>query len=76
MYGSKVCIQEFWYIVSGLDIQLETSEYYSPARSRLQVAKYDESYTVFFELLIRINGLVVKTGCRESGDMGSIPEEC
>ena len=30
----------------------------------------------FFELLIRTNGLVVKTGCRESGDMGSIPKEC
>ena len=26
MYPSKVCIQEFWYIVSGLDIQLEQSQ--------------------------------------------------
>ena len=42
----------------------------------LQVAKYDDSYTVFFKQLIRTNGLVVNTGCRESGDMGSIPDDC
>ena len=45
-------------------------------KNQLQVAKYDESYTVFFKQLIRSYGLVVKTGCRESGDMGSIPDEC
>ena len=39
------------------------------------VAKYDERYTVFFKYLARINGLVVKTGCRESGDLGSISGE-
>ena len=27
MYRSKVCVQEFSYFVSGLDIQLEKSEY-------------------------------------------------
>ena len=26
MYRSKVCVQEFWYTVSGLDIQLEQFE--------------------------------------------------
>ena len=41
----------------------------------VQLAKYDESYTVFFQFLIRTHGLVVKTGCRESSDMGSIPDE-
>ena len=45
------------------------------AKNRLQVAKYDESYTAFFEQLIRTSGLVVKVGRRESGDMDSIPDE-
>ena len=77
MYRSKVCVREFSYFVSGLDIQLEKSEYNSPVRkkNRLQMAKYDESYTVFFQQLIRTNGLVVKTGCRGFGNLGSIPEE-
>ena len=72
IYRSKVCVQEFLYIVSGLDIQFEKSEYDSPVcqKNRLQVAKYDESYTVFFETLIRINGSVVKTGCSESDWVG------
>ena len=40
MYRSKVCIQEFWYFVSGLDIQLEKSEYESLYDSPVwQVAK-------------------------------------
>ena len=45
-------------------------------KNQLQVAKYDDSYTVFFKRLIRTYGLVVKTGCGESGNMGSIPDEC
>ena len=32
-------------------------------------------YTVLFQLLIRTHGLVDKTGCRESGNMGSIPDD-
>ena len=35
MYQSKVCVQEFWYFVSGLDIQLEKSEYDSPVRQKI-----------------------------------------
>ena len=31
MYRSKVCAQEFWYFVPGLDIQLEQSENDNPA---------------------------------------------
>ena len=44
MYQSKVCVQEFSYFVSGLEIQLEQSKNYSPVRKKnqLQVAKYDE----------------------------------
>ena len=35
MSQSKVCVQEFWYFVSGLDIQVEKSEYYSPVRQKI-----------------------------------------
>ena len=42
-------------------------------KNQLQVAKYDESYTVFFQ---RTYGLVVKVSRRESGDMGLILDEC
>ena len=31
MYLSKVFVQEFWYFMSGLDIQPEQSENYNPA---------------------------------------------
>ena len=55
--------------MSGLDIQLEKSENDSPVtvvcKDRLQVAKYDKSYTVFFRQLIRTNGLVVKVSSSE-----------
>ena len=35
MYRSKVCVQEFSYFVSGLDIQLEKSEYDSPVCQKI-----------------------------------------
>ena len=72
MYRSKVCSQEFWYFVSGLDIQLEQSEYDSdvPKKNRLQVAKYDDSYKVFFESLIRTKGTIVKVSWSEFEDLG------
>ena len=44
-------------------------------KHQLQVAKYDESYTVIFEQLIRTNGLVVKVSHSVSGDMGLILDE-
>ena len=31
MYRSKVCVQEFWYVVPGLDIQPELSKNDIPA---------------------------------------------
>ena len=34
MYRSKVCVQEFSYFVSDLDIQLEKSEYDSPVSKK------------------------------------------
>ena len=42
----------------------------------LKVAKFKKSYTVYFPHLIRICGFVVWASSRESGDMGSIPDEC
>ena len=49
MYQSKVYVQEFSYMVSGLDIQLEnpgmTVLY---AKNQLQALRFDESCTVFF----------------------------
>ena len=81
MYRSKVCVQEFSYFVSGLDIQVEKSEYYSPVRQKISCRWWNmrshipffSSYSYYF---IRTYGLVVKTGCRESGDVGSIPDDC
>ena len=61
MYLSKVCVQEFSYFVSGLDIQLEKSEYDSPVRKKIGCRWQDTtSHTVFFEQSIRTNGLLVK----------------
>ena len=45
MYRSKVCFQQFWYIVSGLDVQFEQSDNDNPVGKKngcinLQVAKY------------------------------------
>ena len=42
----------------------------------LQVAKYDESCTIFFAHLIRTNGLVFYVSLRESGNLGLNPDEC
>ena len=81
MYRSKVCVQEFSYFVSGLDIQLEKSEYYSPVRKKIGCRWQNTTSLIqfysgnWYEPMAQWL-LLVKTGCRESGDMGSIPEEC
>ena len=71
MYWSKVCVQEFSFFVSGLDIQLEQSEYDSPVCKKISCrwhhGKIGRVMYCFF---------VVKVSHRESGDMGSIPDEC
>ena len=79
MYRSKVCVQEFWCIVSGLDIQPEQSDYDNPARKKkkavpkcvFHVARYDDSCTVFFVELVPIYGSLVKTSHSESDNIGS-----
>ena len=44
MYWSIVCVQEFWYRVSGLDIQPEQSENNNAAhQNRFQVARLEKS---------------------------------
>ena len=76
MYRSKV--QGFWYYVSGLDIQLEKSEYDSPLRKKIGCRWQNTTSHVlfFFEQSIRTNGLAVMACRREKGDMGSIPDLC
>ena len=69
----RFCDLEFSYFVSGLDIQLEKSEYDSPVRKKI-VCKWRNttSHIPFFSAVDTIQWL--ETGCRESGDMGSNPE--
>ena len=73
MYQSKGCVQEFSYIVSCVDIQLEQSQYNSPN----SVAGCEKRRVIyrFFQQLIRTYGLVVKASRRESDGMDSIPDE-
>ena len=75
MYHSMVCIQEFWYFVSGLDIQLEQSKNNSPVCQKIGCRWRNTTSHILFFLpeLIRTNGLVVKMSSRDSGDLGSIP---
>ena len=76
-YRSKICVQEFSYFVSGLDVQVEKSEYDSSVRQKISCRwRNMTSYIPFFEKLIQTYGLVVKAGCRKSGDMGSVPDDC
>ena len=60
-------------LIFNLDNQGTTVLY---PKNWLQVAKYDESYTVFLKLVIWTYGLVVKVSCSECGNSGSIPDEC
>ena len=50
MHQYNVCCQDAWYILSGLDIQLEQSENKNPAlRNLVEGCEiYDKSYTLFF----------------------------
>ena len=58
MYREIICGQKFWHILSGLgiwlELQVEQSENDSAAllhtKNWFKVAKYDESYTVSFNI--------------------------
>ena len=64
--------------MSDLEIHFKQSKNDSPVRKKswLQVAKYNESYTLFFKQLIRTNGVVVKVSSSKFDYLGSIPDEC
>ena len=65
MYRSKACVQEFSYFVSGLIFNLKnpsTTVVY--AKKSVAGGEIRRVIYRFFAQLIRINGLVVKPGCR------------
>ena len=68
MCRSKVCVQKFWYFVSGLDIQPEQSENDNPARKNA-VPETTIHVPFFYDS-------VVKASRGEAGDMGLIPAGC
>ena len=58
MYLSKACVQEAWYIVSGLDIQPEQSKNNNPAYKKwFQVVRYADASIAFF-MKINMNSLL------------------
>ena len=68
MYRSKVCDQEFWYILSGLDIQPEQSENNNPAgKSCPMLREITIHVPPFFMKSIQIFGSVIKASCSGSG---------
>ena len=60
----QVCCQECWYILPSLSIELEHFKNDNPVGKKsvqaFKVAKYDESYTLFFCRSILAHALVVK----------------
>ena len=58
MYRSKVCVQEFWYFVPGLDIQPEQSENDSPARKKAVAGRETIQLIYRAFLLIDMNPLL------------------
>ena len=78
MCQSKVWVQEFWYFVSGLDIQLEQSKSNNPICRGCWLQ--NTCHTLLF-LDCRISAdknlcLVVKVSWKWSGEMGSNPTGC
>ena len=76
MYRSQVCVEEFWYFVPGIDIQVEESENDNPALQKAYganspVSKQVNSYAIFFYRLTRTYVLVVKVIHRKFGGSGS-----
>ena len=78
MYQSKACVQEFWYFVSGLDIQLEQSENDNPVCKKSDAGCEIPVIYHFSSQLIQTYSLVVNVSSREPelGDLGSIPAGC
>ena len=74
----KGCCQEFWYILSGVDNQLEQSYNHNPARKKnwFKVVICNESYTNCFCRLILSHSLGAKASRNKSDNMGSIAAVC
>ena len=68
MDWQKVCSGELWYILSGLNIQLEQSENDNPAAGFL--------HAKFLGRSMRNDGLVVKVNLIESSNMDLNPAGC
>ena len=77
MYQSKVCVQEFLYFVSSLDIQLEQSKNDNSVCKKVNSRLRDKRIIYcFFRKSILTYGSVFKVSRRESGDLGFIPAGC
>ena len=74
MYQSKVCVQEFSYFVSGLDIQLEKSEYDSPVRKKISCRWRNTTSHIPVFSSYRYESKA--EWLRLVADMGSIPDVC
>ena len=56
MYWEKVCCQEFWYILCGLDVELKQSENEDPAQKQKIGSRLWDSMThIQFSLHIDTN---------------------
>ena len=71
---AKVCIQEFSYFVSGLDIQLEKSEYDSPVRKKISCRWRNTTSHIPVFSSYRYESKA--EWLRLVADMGSIPDVC
>ena len=68
-YNKMYRLKKLWYILSGLDIQLQESENENPVCKKLvQGCKTWQVIYHFFSWSTRIYGLVVKVSCSELGD--------
>ena len=66
IYQEMVCCQEFWYVVSGLDIQLEQFKNNNPVGIKwVQSCKVLQVINLFLTRLIQTYSLVVKASLNE-----------
>ena len=74
---SKVCIQQLWYLVPALDIQLKKFENNNPVCKKIGCRLQNTTSNIpFFGHLIWTYGLAVEVSSRESGVLGLISTGC
>ena len=78
MHQQKVFSQEFWYILSGLDIQLEQSENEDPPHKKLVQGCKTLRVMYSFSLARRLHthGSVENASCSERGNMNLSSTRC